>query len=431
MCIPAAKSRGGARVSIWTIGYLLANLALVAFVIALPLGRRTVRQSQIIKAPVDRLWQALYPLGNNVAFDGEIVSVRAVDDHSAWIAFSWRGRDDRPIERLAVLDDVRPGEHFAMRVEDDTSLPRSFWKRYSQTVSLEPVEGDASSTHVKIEQVDRYRGAAMLIFRHFALRRKMTRLAAWAETGTVPADGLVFEHPLSQVGFAVLSALLIWPLFGLTVGGFAAAAILTSVIAAHEMGHVSAFRIVGHRTAHMIFIPLLGGVAIGGRPYDKKFEVGFVALMGPGFSAFLLASLMLGAWWASQSQAEGLALLIASVGGLVALFNFANLLPVWRFDGAQVLRQITGHWQVRVLAEAILLLPFAAVGLALGASLVNVACFMAATIGIAALTRNAVFKQRKPLKPMSGREAMAICAGLAAVVAIHGMGVIWAANLLF
>lgn len=417
--------------SVWTIGYLLANLALVAFVIALPLGRRTVRQSRIINAPVDRIWQALYPLGTDVAFDGEIVSVRPVDAHSAWLGFSWRGRDDRPIERLSVLDEVVPGEHLVMRVEDDTSLPRSFWKRFSQTVSLRPAEGDGASTHVTIEQADRYRGAAMLIFRHFALRRKMTRLAAWAETGTVPADGLVFEHPFAQVGFAALSALLIWPLFGLTTGGFAAAAILTSVIAAHEMGHVWAFRIVGHRSAHMLFIPLLGGIAIGGRPYDKKFEVGFVALMGPGFSAFLLAGLMLGAWWAASSEAEGLALLIASVGGLVALFNFANLLPVWRFDGAQVLRQITGHWQARVLAEAILLLPFAAVGLALGASLVNVACFMAACIGLAALTRNAVFKPRKPLKPMKGREALAICAGLAAVVATHGMGVIWAASLLF
>ena len=34
---------------------------------------------------------------------------------------------------------------------------------------------------------------------------------------------------------------------------------------------------MGHRKVRMIFVPLLGGIAIGGRPYDSRFEVAFVA----------------------------------------------------------------------------------------------------------------------------------------------------------
>ena len=81
---------------------------------------------------------------------------------------------------------------------------------------------------------------------------------------------------------------LLWPLFGLSVGGLVLATVLTTVVALHELGHMAAFRMMGHRNVRMIFIPLLGGIAIGGRPYDRCFEVAFVALMGAGFSAFLI-----------------------------------------------------------------------------------------------------------------------------------------------
>lgn len=408
--------------SFWAIGLLVANLALVAAVVALPLGLRGTRQVRVIKAPADRIWQALFPLGKDVGFDGDIVGVRPVSDDAVWLSYSWRNREDSPIERLTKLEDVRPGEHFAMHVAEDSSLDLSFWKHFRETVTLRPAASGA--TEVEITQVDSYRGAAFLIFRYFALRRKMARLSAWAETGAVPTGGLVFEHPLSQVGFAGLSALLIWPLFGLNWGGFAAAVALTTVIAVHELGHVAAFRIVGHRTARMIFLPLLGGIAIGGRPYDKKFEVAFVALMGPGFSAFLVAAFMLAAY----ESAGGWSLAAVTIGGLVALFNLANLLPVWRFDGAQVLRQITGHWQTRVLAELLLLSPFVLVALWLGASMQVVASFSAVIIGLAVLTRNAVFKPKKPLTPMSSREMVLVGFGLAAVTAIHAVGVVWAAD---
>ena len=100
---------------------------------------------------------------------------------------------------------------------------------------------DGRATRISIEQRDRYRGLAFLIFRYFALRREMGKLKVWAETGKYRRGGW-FEHPLSQVGFALLSALFLWPFFGLGPAGLAMALVLTTVVALHELGHLAALK---------------------------------------------------------------------------------------------------------------------------------------------------------------------------------------------
>ncbi|RUU50286.1 site-2 protease family protein, partial [Mesorhizobium sp. M2C.T.Ca.TU.009.01.2.1] len=195
----------------------------------------------------------------------------------------------------------------------------------------------------------------------FAMRRELRKLDVWAATGTYRKGGW-FEHPLSQIGFAVLSALILWPFFGLNIGGLALAAILTSVVALHELGHMAAFRLTGHRRARMIFIPLLGGIAIGGRPYDSRFEVAFVALMGAGFSAFLVPVLIAASGLASTEGHRLAAALLATLAGCASLFNIANLVPVWKFDGGQVLRQICPGPVPLALASFLLLSSLLALG---------------------------------------------------------------------
>lgn len=49
--------------------------------------------------------------------------------------------------------------------------------------------------HLAIEQTDRYRGFAFLIFRFFALRREVRALRQWLETGTSKRVRVGFEHP--------------------------------------------------------------------------------------------------------------------------------------------------------------------------------------------------------------------------------------------
>ena len=221
---------------------------------------------------------------------------------------------------------------------------------------------------------------------------------------------------------------MLWPLFGLNAGGLALAVVLTTVVALHELGHMAAFRLMGHRKVRMIFIPLLGGIAIGGRPYDSRFEVAFVALMGAGFSAFLVPIAIAASDWPAGAGWALAAALLAALAGCAALFNIANLVPVWKFDGGQVLRQICPG----PVAAGAGVVPAALGFLALG-QLAGMPVWLSVCAG-------AVFahpqpdhggggvKPRHELKPISAIDRFAIAAALLASFAIHGCGVMWAVS---
>ncbi|RWA65647.1 site-2 protease family protein [Mesorhizobium sp.] len=406
---------------------LAGNLGLIFLLMTVPLGLRTVRVSRLVAADRHRLWQALWPFGRDAGWSGEIVSAEALDGQGmARIVLSWEGRDGQPIERKVVLEDVVEGGRFSMRVLDDSSLDASFWASYRETTEL---VAEGTATRVSLGQTDRYRGVAFLIFRYFAMRRELGKLQRWARTGEYRKGGW-FEHPLSQVGFAVLSAFILWPFFGLSLGGLALAAILTSVVALHELGHMAAFRLMGHSRARMIFIPLLGGIAIGGRPYDSRFEVAFVALMGAGFSAFLVPVLIAASGLARGEGHGAVAALLATLAGFSALFNIANLVPVWKFDGGQVLRQICPGPIALALASFLLLSALLALGWLAGFSPGFLLAAGVVFLILSLLTMGSAVKPRHELKPIRTFDRFAMAGALLAVFAIHGYGVLWASTLL-
>ncbi|MDX8434964.1 MULTISPECIES: site-2 protease family protein [Mesorhizobium] len=406
---------------------LAGNLGLIFLLMTVPLGLRTVRVSRLVATDRHRLWQALWPFGSDAGWSGEIVSAQALDGQGmARIVLSWEGRDGQPIERKVVLEDVVEGGRFSMRVLDDSSLDASFWASYRETTEL---VAEGAATRVSLGQTDRYRGVAFLIFRYFAMRRELGKLQRWARTGEYRKGGW-FEHPLSQVGFAVLSAFILWPFFGLSLGGLALAAILTSVVALHELGHMAAFRLMGHSRARMIFIPLLGGIAIGGRPYDSRFEVAFVALMGAGFSAFLVPVLIAASGLARGEGHGAVAALLATLAGFSALFNIANLVPVWKFDGGQVLRQICPGPIVLALASFLLLSALLALGWLAGFSPGFLLAAGVVFLILSLLTMGSAVKPRHELKPIRTFDRFAMAGALLAVFAIHGYGVLWASTLL-
>jgi Zn-dependent protease len=406
------------------------NLGLIFVLMGLPLGRRTIRASRVIRADRARLWDALHPLGRQAGWSGEILSAQAVRQETQGqsdvrLVLSWEGRDGRPIERTARLVAEEPGRRFGLTVVDDTSLDHDFWRDYSEETLLEDAGG---AVRVTVSQTDRYRGLAFLAFRWFRLRRMLAGLKRWGETGLSPRGG-VFEHPVTQAGLAGVSALVLWPFFGLGLQGFVMAACLTLVVALHELGHLAAFRLMGHRKVRMIFIPILGGVAIGGRPYDSRFEVAFVALMGAGFSAFLVP-LAIGASELAAGLGERYAAaVLATFAGFLALFNLANLVPVWRFDGGQVLRQIIAGDAARAAASFALLGAFMGVAALAGFDwrMVLGAGAVFAVLGL--ITTGLGVKPRHDLKPIAPRESAALAAALVAAFVVHASAVLWAADL--
>lgn len=399
------------------------NLGLIFVLFALPLGRRTVKATRVVSAGRDRLWSALFPFGENVGWSGQRLAVEALGEPGlARMRLGWEGRDGKPIEHLVRLEDVVPGQRFSMRVIDDSSLHPTFWKDYRDSVEL---AGDDDSIRVTLSRTDRYRGAAFLIFRYFAMRRELSKFKRWAETGEYSSGG-IFEHPATQIGFAALSVLIMWPVFGLTFGGFLLATVLTAVVALHELGHMAAFRVMGHRKVRMIFLPLLGGIAIGGRPYDSRFEVAFVALMGAGFSAFLVPLAIAACVYALGEGWSMAATILAMLAGIAALFNIANLVPVWKFDGGQVLRQICPGPISLALSSFMLLLALLGIGRAAGLSpsLLMVSGAVFAILSL--ITAGTGVKPRHELKPLGGMERGALACALVAVFVIHAAGVLWA-----
>jgi Zn-dependent protease len=416
---------GDALLSPIAITLLIAlNLGVIYLLIAAPMGVRTVRMQRTIRASRQKLWDAVWLLGGNVGWSGQVLDATRVADDMVRLCLSWRGRDDKPIERTYRVFDVVPLERYSATVIEDNSLDLSFWADHRETIYL---TGEEGAIEAVFSRTDRCRGLAMFVFRYFAMRREIARLKSWAETGKFRRGG-IFEHPLTQVGFALLSTFILWPLFGLTRTGLFYSAVLTSVVALHELGHMAAFRLMGHRRARMIFIPLLGGVAIGGRPYDSRFEVAFVALMGAGFSAFVTA-IALGASVHAASAGEAyLANLLMIFAGCSALFNLANLAPMWKFDGGQVLRQICPGAPVLAAASFALLILLLAFGYLAGFStrVLIVAGIVVALLSL--ITSGSGVKPRYELKPILTRDRWAMAAALLAVFTVHGAGVVWAAR---
>ena len=403
---------------------LVGTCLLLWLVMSAPIGRRTVRRRVAADVAPERLWQALYPFGRDFQWNGAVTRVELTGPATGRLVTSQTGRDGRPIEREFAIANEVPGERFILRYTNDTALAQSFWDNHVMevTVSQTP-DGRAIA---EIVETDNYRGVAFLVFRFFALRRQANKLKRWAETGLYKPGGM-FEHPLTQFGMAGLSAMMMWPFFGLHAQGLFLAVTLTMVVGAHEAGHMLAFRIMGHQKARMIFLPLLGGIALGGRPYDRHFEIGFSALMGAGFSAFPVA---MAVWWhaAFIPGADGFldeAIVIA------ALFNLGNLMPVWKFDGGQVLRQIFRTGRAQAAAAFLMLGILMATGIAVGFS-AKVMLLCGALLAVLSLiTTTTGVRPKTELTPMTGNERLWLLAALIAVTSIHAMAVVWAVRLIF
>jgi len=173
-------------------------------------------------------------------------------------------------------------------------------------------------------------------------------------------------------------------------------------------------------------MPLLGGIAIGGRPYDSRFEVAFVALMGAGFSAFLVPALIAASSFARGEGHHLAAMLMATLAGCAALFNIANLVPVWKFDGGQVLRQICPGPIALALASFSLLSALLAIGWLAGFSQSFLLVAGAVFAILSLLTVGSGVKPRHELKPIRTFDRFAMAGALLAVFAIHGYGLLWA-----
>lgn len=124
---------------------------------------------------------------------------------------------------------------------------------------------------------------------------------------------------------------------GIALGSFAYlfglqhALVIAAVIIVHELGHALAMLMVGMQVKGIYLVPFFGGAAIAKGPYRREGQLGFVALMGPGFSLIPSAALL----FAADRTGDPLIKVAAEMS---AIINLLNLIPIIPLDGGQVLR---------------------------------------------------------------------------------------------
>lgn len=410
--------------SLSVILLLVINLGLIWLLIAAPVGRRTLHLTRVFKATPSRMVALVSPLGAEADWHPSVLSSERMSYGRVRQTFSYPDRRGDPITRTLMVNEATDAEGVACetRVVEDSALDASFWRDYVERRFLRAVPGGTAMT---VEQTDRYRGIAFLLFRYIQLRREMKALDRWLATGKGDVRG-VLEHPLMQVGLAVLSTLLLWPFFGLTARGLLLSTLLTVVIVLHELGHMAAYRAFGHQRTRMIFVPLLGGIAVGGRPYNSHFEVAVCALMGAGMSAFLVPPLI-----TLHDVSNDLASVVLLVFLLIlGAFNLLNLLPMHRFDGGQVLRQVFASRLGLLVASFLVTLAILWVGWRIGLPAQLLIAGLAIFTVLSLIGAGGV-KPRRSLDPMTAPQRLLAGFGLYAAIVMHGYAIVYACDRLF
>ncbi|GEO83435.1 MULTISPECIES: hypothetical protein [Alphaproteobacteria] len=409
------------------------NLGLIWLLMAAPLGVRTLRVIRKLDRRPEELWNIARHGGGLADWHPAIASVRRIDGLPDRLELLLRDPDHsgQPIVRTLAIDRTgvtAEGEFSCdLRIVADSALDAEFWSRYREVRRVCPADGGST---VMIEQTDNYRGLGSLLYRYLLLGREMTALENHLN-GRVRTTNGRLAHAFIQAALAALSTLLLWPFFGLDRNGLMISTFLTLVIVFHELGHMVAFRAFGHASTRMIFVPLLGGIAIGGRPYDSRFEVATCALMGAGVSAFIVPILI-----AIQEAAESGALPESASAPLLVLllilsaFNLLNLLPTHRFDGGQVLRQLFPSQTALALSTFTVTAAIVWTGWRIGLS-PQILIAGLAVFSLLSLIRSRKIKPHHSLTPMTAQQRLLTGFGLCAALAIHAGGIIHAAERLF
>ncbi len=411
-----------------TAVFLIAlNLGLLWLLMAAPVGRRTIRLRKQFDAPLEKVWNAVNPLGPDADWHPRVLSTKPVDANRVEHVHANLDRLGQPISVTYQVDSSDGTTAYTARVVEDTALDPAFWRNYSENCTL---TRNANGTELLIERTDRYRGVAFLIFRYFSMRRDVAALGSWLAGTRIVTSGR-FEHPVTQTFLAILSTLLLWPFFGLTEQGLMLSTMLTVVIVAHELGHLAAYKSFGHKRVRMIFIPLLGGIAMGGRPYNSRFEIAVCAIMGAGLSGFLVPVFVglgnaAGHGVLPVTLAKPLFLFLLILGA----FNLLNLLPMQRFDGGQAIRQIFPKFGMQTMGSFLITGAILATGWEVGIPSSALVVALAIFVLLSFLGRSSV-KPRHEMLPMSNPERLIAGLGLYAAVLIHAYAIIVAWEALF
>jgi membrane-associated protease RseP (regulator of RpoE activity) len=104
-------------------------------------------------------------------------------------------------------------------------------------------------------------------------------------------------------------------------------------------------RMVGLRVKGIYLVPFFGGAAVPKTAYRSQGQLGFVALMGPGFSLIPTLALAAAYWVTADAR-------LLNAIFYFAIINAVNLLPIYPLDGGLILNALLGSFSPRLARAA-------------------------------------------------------------------------------
>lgn len=143
--------------------------------------------------------------------------------------------------------------------------------------------------------------------------------------------------------------------------------ILTLVVLVHEAGHLAGMALFGYRDRRMLFLPFLGGVALGRKDNVEPWKEFVVLLLGPLPGIVAGTAMLVWNTWGGAHQ------LLLEAASMALAVNLLNMLPVLPLDGGRMLEcTLIARWPLaRFVFHAISVLVLAAAGLTAGMGLLT------------------------------------------------------------
>ena len=297
--------------------------------------RRRYEAAVLIKAPRDLVWR-VYTAGR-IVFDGppalECIEEPVPGDESLRLTrVSVAGREVARVVARALRRNDAEGISLIEIVPHELSRPPALGTEHYAGASIKDAPGGTLfTTHHEVTLGSfGQRIKLPLGVRGFAGRMKRQ---CEKEAGT---QGRLTQLCNHWGVLSLLALLSFWYLLG-----WQDALLISVVVVLHELGHAAAMRIVGIPVHGIYLIPFFGGVAVPKAAYRSQGQLGFIALMGAGFS--LVPTLALAGFY--YGTAEPWALHAALI---FALINGLNLLPIYPLDGGLVLNALLGSFNRRL-----------------------------------------------------------------------------------
>ncbi|WP_027554789.1 metalloprotease [Bradyrhizobium sp. Cp5.3] len=364
--------------------------------------RLSLEFSVLVNAPRDAVWR--FSTAERMVLDGppvlEISREPIPDADDLWLTrVSVSGQPRAQAVTRELVRDEAQGVLVAQAVPHALSVPPEGGRNVKSEMR---VTATAQGTSLTVFNEMTVRSFRDRIIYPLSLRRMahLIKQQCEAEAGTQSRAAVLANHGLVLSAVAFLSFCY---LFGWKEG-----LLLSIVVVLHELGHAAAMLMCGVGVRGIYLIPFFGGAAVPKTAYGSEDRLGFVALMGPGFS--LIPTLGLFAMSPSSGGTD-----LSHAAQMFAIINAANLLPIYPLDGGQILNALIGSVNQRVAQVASWLGLLAGLGLAVE--------FESLLIGVPfllfALQRYLSGNRTAQLEPLSFAGGLALAVASVATFALY------------